>query len=202
MKSIYFLFIISLLFFSCEKKGTITGTLVDACGTPLFNHRVNLLKQGGGKMVEYVYTDINGFFIIPYKSKSGSFDLETYSSNDFKIIIKDIPAKNHIDFNEINTEVIYDLSIKLQVNNAYTSSDTLKIDIEGGLQPVHFDIPGPFSNGIVESVMNQTLGNYPYKYNEKPHVVCRYTFTKFPKEFKMDKDIRSCSNNVILFIID
>lgn len=205
MKNFFYFLFIAVLLISCEKKGTITGTLVDACGAPISNQRVRLLENvpnGEGKTVESVLTDVNGYFAIPYKSKRSSFALQSFSGNEVKVILKDIPAKKHIDFDKINSFVIYNLYIKLKVNNPYTSNDTIKINIYGGTQPVYMKINGPFTSGIVDSVMNQTLTNFPYKYNEKPHITYQYSFTKYGGNFKAKKDIYSCSNNEILFVID
>ena len=183
---------------------------MDACGIPIPNTEVIVLGKnssiGGAETgVGSVKTDVNGFFSIDYVSKSSILKLKARtfsSSSSSQIILEDIPAKKHIDFNKINSSVIYNLYIKFQVNNPYTSSDTLKINIYGGTQPVYMEINGPFTSGIVDSVMNQTLINFPYRYNEKPHISYQYSFTKYGISFNAKKDINTCANNEILFVID
>jgi len=203
MKNTLFIILFFFLLISCEKEGTITGRLVDACGSPLDSVRVNITdNHEGGKNVAIGYTDSGGYFSIPYKSKHHSFRLKAMSTSNFTSIIKDIPAKKHIDFGAINTTVIFSLNIKLQVTNTYSSNDTLFIDIEGGTQPASFSIPGPFISGVADSLMNQTLTSLPYKYDEKPSISYSYRFSRHPQVFHSKKSIHSCSMNEIVFKID
>ncbi len=202
MKNALFIILFFFLLISCEKEGVITGTLVDACGAPLDSVRVNLLENRGDDLVDYGFTNSSGYFSIPYKSKRSSFDLQAIVFPNTPIIIKEIPAKKHIDFGAINTTIIFSLNIKLQVTNAYSSNDTLYINIEGGTQPASFAIPGPFISGVADSLMNQTLTTLPYKYNEKPSIYYSYRFSKHPQVFYAKKAIHSCSMNEIIFNIN
>ncbi len=154
------------------------------------------------KTIEFTDTDLNGNFVINYESKYSSFCLKARHNFINTVIIKDIPTKKQLHFERLHTSIIYNLYIRLIVNNPYTSNDTIKLDIEGALQPVHIEIPGPFTSGIVDSIMNQTLSNLPYRYDEKPHINYRFSFSRFPKIHMAKKNIYSCSNNELIFTID
>jgi len=151
---------------SCNKNEqyTITGRVLYGCDSLIVNDKSFLLTQEFKEaslipskrdpIYRGFFTDGNGRFKIIYKRKEAvNTDLEFYFNNNH--VYEGIPAFQDVDLGNVyvgNTFVSFE--IKLEVDSAYTSNDTLVVKAYNQLQ---IQIPGPFHNGVIDTVYN-----FPY----------------------------------------
>lgn len=148
---------------SCNKNEqyTIIGRVLYGCDSLIVNDNSFLLTQEFKEaslipskrdpIYRGFFTDGNGRFKIIYKRKEAvNTDLEFYFNNNH--VYEGIPAYQDVDLGNVyvgNTFVSF--KIRLDVDSAYTASDTLIIKTHNQLQ---IQIPGPFQNGVVDTVYN------------------------------------------------
>jgi hypothetical protein len=143
----YFVFILVVLTFSvgCKKNYVLKGRVMKFCGVPYAYEEVSL--RVGGKMYGESFSatsDANGYFEIPYESNKNRRII-------LKQIMSDIPAGN-LDLGNVYYALTYSAEVSLQVNNSYTSNDTLLIE---GTK-----YPGPFHSGVIDTLTNLIMPTY------------------------------------------
>lgn len=192
MKKLFSIIIISLALFGCKSKNqqyTIEGRLMSSCTTPSSNKKILLAQEKGlltigGALVKEFTCDENGYFKVMYNPKNGG-KITLKSSGR---LIENIPSHKNIQLGIVyfNPPPV-NFKIRLQVNNPYTSSDTLYYYDwnfpQNGASHWEEKIAGPFQSGIIDSVINASYMDFPFRYGENPEMNISY----YVNDFQLNK---------------
>ena len=168
-KLINYIFVV-LLLVSCEKSKnkslTIEGRLMSGCNTPAANKEGSIRTydalSGPGIVLDFI-TDDNGYFKISHNEKGSisKFYVNVEGGSDVLRVHyypEDHKKLGDIYINPFPTNFI----ISLDVQNSYTSNDTLAIRDYSSSDPfAQRLIPGPFTNGFLDSVVNDYYNLFP-----------------------------------------
>src|SRR5690554_1927588 len=165
-KYILTVFVLTSFLFACDKsneiKYTVKGRLMHDCGVPAANVTDVSFKQHGqplfgqkGMFLSF-NTDAEGYFEVVYNRKdANSLDMEILKNGP---ILEGIPAMKNLDLGEVFWGTpIFSYVRYLEVNNPYTTNDTLILpDYNTGIGVAKY-IAGPFESGVID-----TIWNFPY----------------------------------------
>jgi hypothetical protein len=201
MKNIISFVAIVTLLIACTKNSnrevTVTGRLMQTCETPAANRNGIIHLSGGGLLnhpstsLEFT-TDENGYFKVTHNRRFSEFSVRTSANHSV------LEASISGDEKELGEVYIFHPNtrflINLKVHNQYTEQDTLLYpDYNSSSGFGWRKVPGPFSNGIIDTVHNSFNSSaMPINFNdtEPPQARFRYyinepihaneKITKFP----------------------
>ncbi len=158
---------------SCKKTSsssdpvyTFKGVLYKDCSkTILANTPVALydpiiygglgLPYSGPTILGADTTDADGNFTIKYKITTGFFPLAHFLVNN-SAVLYDVETGKNVDSTVVYKNFTTNVNVSLNVNNPYTSSDTLWVnDLTGNSTNVK--IAGPFKSGLLYTANNYRL---------------------------------------------
>lgn len=199
---------------SCQKcktdkntpKYTISGRMMQNCTIPYANQTVRLDQEvattgNSGGILVTGSTDSNGNFSLEYiPENSGSIILR--NSNDD--VITKIPIEQTINLGEIYINTYSNFVFKLQVNNSYTSLDTLFYT--NYVFPITTNakkIAGPFQNMTLDSIKNFPLSG-PFNYGSNFKALSIRYYIKGQPYKDVDFNVNLCDNNykIVVLTID
>jgi hypothetical protein len=171
MKNIVILIASALVLFSCikNKTTTIEGILMASCDTPAANTS-GIIKTDDGVASDGVSlsftTDENGYFKVSHTGKEiGNF--RVIAGGGEALSVWNLPGwekdLGKVYINPFPTNFI----IKLDVRNPYSANDTLVIrDFSSSNPLAQKSIPGPFSSGFLDSIVNTYYTKFPVKLSD------------------------------------
>ena len=173
--------LLSTLTLGCNKiehektEYTIEGRLMYNCDTPASNVEDIYLSQTpdginlGKKPLHFTFnTDQDGYFKATYEgSKANGSDFELGKTGR---IMEGIPRKKNINIGNVYWQApSFSYIRRLEVIKPYSINDTLIIPDHNNQNNLFKYLPGPFSNGIIDTVWNHIpLGIFPARYNSIP----------------------------------
>ena len=174
MKKLIGLSILLLLFISCKKNkaNTIEGVLMEDCNMPAANIEGYIYEHDyshallSNDVWEYFTTDENGYFIVQTKENI-KVKLNLKNNGDRVLSEIDIGKSDlnlgKVYYNKFPSRFI----IKLDVMNSYTENDTLVLLDYNNQNPTSHNYkyyPGPFTNGVLDTVEYYFFNSYPIKF--------------------------------------
>jgi hypothetical protein len=193
-----------------DKFQVLKGRIMENCTTP---YASKLIKLSGDNALSDLfcvdvngnnefYTDANGYFEITFR-KNGNWGT-LYAP--YKVItFIPIGSNECLDIGEVNLNGSVNFLIQLQANSSYTINDTLIIpDYNSSNTGDQIKIAGPFSSGVIDTVMNRSYTNYPLKYSELPRSDINYYFTGYGELRFLNFNTPFCQSNLseVLITID
>ena len=175
IKQAFYISFFILLLPSCKNKGpyVLKGRLMANCGVPGANKEIIIYQDidmfnNGGYILNDVYSDENGYFEIEYTPDNGS-NLELGVSGAGSVL-EFIPSHKNLDLGDVYYGSIpTNFVIRLDVKEPYSQNDTLVFrDFHSNNILDQVRIPGPFSSGIIDTVVDIGFSKYPIFYNQTP----------------------------------
>lgn len=175
IKHIITLTLVAILSLGCNKtinKGeeyTVEGRYMYNCETPIINTEFSFRQGDPGilgiktPLSLLVKTDAEGYFKIVYNGKEANGS--NFTIRDGGTLLDGIPVHENINLGEVVIGArIISFVRRLEVVEAYTENDTLIMpDYNNAFSDPYalLLIPGPFENGVIDTVWNWSLLKHP-----------------------------------------
>ncbi|PKR80927.1 hypothetical protein CW751_07095 [Brumimicrobium salinarum] len=196
MKNIITLTLVTFLSLGCNKainKGkeyTVEGRLMYNCETPMDNTEFSF-RQGDPALISIkdplsltVKTDAEGYFKVVYNGKEANGS--NFTIRDGGTLLDGIPVHENVKLGEVVIGArIISFVRRLEVVEAYTENDTLIMPDYNAINNPYalLRIPGPFENGVIDTVWNWSLLKHP-TYKEIMELRIIHCLSQTPSDFK------------------
>ena len=139
------------------------------CTTPAANMNAQIISSNQMLIGSPIYlkftTDENGYFKVNYNGKHPftTFEISTYHTESRLIVNNSLDMVKQLG-NIYVGSIPSNFLIRLNVINAYSANDTLIIRDYSSSDPNALKfIPGPFSSGIIDSIVGFPFKEFPFR---------------------------------------